>query len=204
MPQALKGLSVTMSDPLRPYLHSSPYLEVYVIGSRINFALSELFNFLLLTGMPLDHPFAIKVYPYVCESTREFLLNLDTPFGKAIKRAPLLLRIHAAYHFIAQTTIIHKSYQTPSRIRKRLLRSPHFSFFPRFHKPSSNPLQNLIRFRLKPRITSRLPISPLPHPHKTYIQFRYIIYPPLTIYSPPKTSVSGFDPPSRYPREGVG
>jgi len=190
-----------MSDPLRPHLHPSPYLEVGVIGSTIIFNIIDLFNFLLRTGMPIDHPFFVKMYPYAITSTRAFILNLNTPFGKAIKCSPLLLRIHVAYHFIGQSTIIHKCYQTLSRIRKRLRQ---ISFLPRFHKSSSNLRQNLIRFRLKPCITTCPPITPPPYPHKTYIQLRYTTYPPSIPFTPSKTPVSGFDPQSRYPREGVG
>ena len=190
-----------MSDPLRPYQHPSPYLEVYVIGPRIVFTIADLFNFLILTGIQSNHPFYVKMYPYASTCPRQFILNLNTPFGKAIKCSPLLLRIHVAYHFIAQSTIIHKCYQTLPRIRKRLRQ---ISFLPRFHKSSSNLRQNLIRFRLKPRITISLPTIPPPYPHKTYIQLRYTTYPPSIPFTPSKTPVSGFDPQSRYPREGVG
>ena len=197
-----------MTDNQWPY--PPPQFEVTVWRKGILFDVKALWNFLFRSSLFHPGPIFDYFFNYATTDKRTFYLNLATPFGKAVQRIPYPCNTKLIIHFLQQSQFICKNYITRSRIRP-LLQPKHLTFLRRFHTPSSThsiipSLHNLIRHRLKPVpcTTPPQPSLPLPQPHKTYPKNRYISYPPPTSFIPPITSFSGFDPPSRYPREGVG
>ena len=201
-------MSVPMTD--RQWPHTPPQFEVTVWKKGILFDVKALWNFLFRSNLIQPGPTFDFLFNYATTDKRTFYFNLATPFGKAVKKIPYPCNTRLIAHFLKQSQFICNNYITRTRIRP-LLQPRHLTFLRRLHAPSSTypitpSLHNLIRHRLKPvlRTNPPLPPIPLPHTHKTYPKNHYISYPPPTSFVPPITSLSGFDPPSRYPREGVG
>ena len=194
----------------RRWPYPPPQFDVTVWKKGILFDVKSLWNFLFRSNCTQPGPIFDYLYNYALADKRSFYLNLTAPFGRAVKKIPYPHNIDLIIQFLHQSRFIHKNYITNSRCR-RLLQPKHLTFLRRFHTPTSThptipSLHNLIRSRLKSglRTTFPQPSPPIPLPPKTYLKNRYIPYPPPTSFIPPITSFSGFDPPSRYPREGVG
>ena len=193
----------------RRWPYPPPQFEVTAWRKGILFDLKAIWNFLVRSNIMEHHPVTTFLFNYVNTDTRTFFLNLASPFGRAVKKIPFPRNTDLIIRFLYQSQFIRKNYVTTLRCLP--LRSKHLTFLRRFHTPSSThpsipSLHNLIRNRLNTASrTNPLQPSPvLPLPHKTYLKNRYISYPPPTTCIPPITPFSGFDPPSRYPREGVG
>ena len=153
----------------------------------------------------------LRPSPYYFCGVNGFLLNLTSPFGKAVIRLHPLTRAHILTLMFPHLVKYHKI--TNRRARQFLLRPTptHLHFIKRFHShplpthPPTPSLHNLMRNRLKPSPTITIPSNPEPlHYRKTSFNLLRITVSAPTLLWKPQDTLYGSRFRSCFPREGVG
>ena len=187
-----------------PSLFTQPFL-----GNHHLISGKSIYKFFMKLGLPTTHV-AHRHIHYFCQKNG-FLLNINSPFGKAVRRLSPYTRANIFVVMIPHLVNYHKV--TNRRIRQFLLRPTptHLHFIPRFHShplptnPPTPSLHNLIRNRLNPPTTTSKPIIlETPIPRKTQFTPLRITTSHLTLFWKPQDTLYGSRFRCCFPREGVG